>query len=126
MRLLLVAGTTETAAIEGISAAGADPDAMVHTPSADAEIVAYGEPVRAPVVPVSPTGCPTPAVITRAVRELLDLDVTVVDGGLAEPTGAPTVTVGARPGGDLREGDPVSTAPGVVAAARQFGRKLPD
>src|SRR6056297_621353 len=121
MRFVLVAGTTETAAIEGISAAGADPDAMVHTPSADAEIVTYGEPIRAPVVPVSPTGCPTPAVVTRAVEELLELDVTVVDGGLAEPTGAPTVTVGARPGGDIREDDPVPTAQGVVAAA-QIGR----
>lgn len=126
MRVVLVAGTTETATIEGISAAGADPDVMVHTPSADAEIVAYGEPVRAPVVPVSPTGCPTPAVVTRAVKELLHLDVTVVDGGLAEPTGAPTVTVGARPGDDVRTADPVPTAQGLVAAARQFGRSIPD
>ncbi|WP_136715109.1 nicotinate-nucleotide--dimethylbenzimidazole phosphoribosyltransferase [Halorientalis salina] len=126
MRLVLVAGTTETAAIDGISAAGADPEAMVHTPGADAEIVTYGEPVRAPVVPVSPTGCPTPAVVTRAVAELLHLDVTVVDGGLAEPSGAPTVTVGARTGGDVREQDPVPAAQGLVAAARQFGQAIPD
>ncbi|AQL44203.1 hypothetical protein BV210_16450 [Halorientalis sp. IM1011] len=123
---MLVAGTTRTARIEGISAAGADQGLLVHTPSADAEIVTYGEPIRAPVVPVSPSGCPTPAVVTRAVRELLNLDVTVVDGGLAEPTGAPTVTVGARPGNDIREQDPVSTAPGVLAAAREFGRSVPD
>ena len=123
---MLVAGTTRTAAIDGISAAGADSDLLVHTPSADAEILTYGEPIRAPVVPVSPTGCPTPAVVTRAVRELVGLDVTVVDGGLAEPTGAPTVTVGARPGDDVREQDPVSTAPGVLAAAREFGRSIPD
>ncbi|WP_424019929.1 nicotinate-nucleotide--dimethylbenzimidazole phosphoribosyltransferase [Halorientalis pallida] len=123
---MLVAGSTRTAQIEGISAAGADSDLLVHTPSADAEILTYGEPIRAPVVPVSPTGCPTPAVVTRAVRELLGLDVTVVDGGLAEPTGAPTVTVGARPGDDVREQDPVSTAPGVLAAAREFGRAVPD
>ncbi|RXK52035.1 nicotinate-nucleotide--dimethylbenzimidazole phosphoribosyltransferase [Halorientalis pallida] len=123
---MLVAGTTRTAEIEGISAAGADSDLLVHTPSADAEILTYGEPIRAPVVPVSPSGCPTPAVVTRAVRELIGLDVTVVDGGLAEPTGAPTVTVGARPGDDVREQDPVSTAPGVLAAAREFGRAVPD
>lgn len=125
-RLVLVAGTTATARIEGISAAGADPGAMVHTPSADAEIVTYGEPVRAPAVPVSPSGCPTPAVMTRAVRERLGFPVTVVDGGLAEPTGAPTVTVGARPGGDIRTADPVPTGPGAYEAARQFGRALPD
>jgi uncharacterized protein (TIGR00303 family) len=122
----LVAGTTATAAIDGISAAGANPDVMGHTPSADAEIVVYGSTVRSPVVPVSPTGCPTPAVMTRAVREVLGFDLTVLDGGLAKPTAAPTVTVGARPGGDIRDSDPVSTAPGAYAAARQFGRRIPD
>ena len=66
-RLVLVAGTTRTAAIDGLSGAGADPEAMVHTPGADAEVVSYGRPVRAPVVPVSPSGTPTPEVVTRAV-----------------------------------------------------------
>ncbi|WP_336021889.1 nicotinate-nucleotide--dimethylbenzimidazole phosphoribosyltransferase [Halobellus salinisoli] len=126
MRVILVAGTTRTAEIDGISAAGATRDLLLHTPSADAEILAYGETVRAPVTPVSPTGCPTPAVVTRAVRELLDFEVTVVDGGLARPTGAPTVSVGARPGRDIRESDPVQTAPGAFAAAREFGRSLPE
>jgi uncharacterized protein (TIGR00303 family) len=126
VRVVLAVGTTRTAAIDGISAAGADSDAMVHTPSADAEIACYGEPIRAPVVPVSPTGTPTPALVTRAVRDLVDFDVTVVDAGLAEPTGAPTVTVGARPGGDVRDEDPVATAHGAFEAARQFGRALPD
>jgi uncharacterized protein (TIGR00303 family) len=125
-RLVLFAGTTRTAEIEGLSAAGADPEAMVHTPGADAEILEYGEPVRAPVVPVSPTGCPTPAVVTRAVRNLAEFETTVVNAGLAEPTAAPTVTVGARPGEDVRESDPVSTAPGAFSAAREFGRTIPD
>jgi len=126
MRLVLFAGTTRTAEIDGLSAAGADPEAMAHTPSADAEILEYGRPVRAPVVPVSPSGCPTPAVVTRAVRELVGFETTVVDAGLAEPTGVPTVTVGARPGEDVREADPVPTAPGAFAAARRFGRAIPD
>ena len=126
MRFLLVAGSTDTAAIPGLSAAGADPDLRAHTPAADAEILTYGQPVRAPVVPVSPSGCPTPATVTRAVRETLGFETTVVDGGLAEPTAAGTVTVGARAGRDIRESDPVPTAPGAYEAARQFGRKLPE
>ena len=126
MRLILVAGATRTAEVEGITAAGASRDLLVHTPSADAEIVSYGDTIRAPVTPVSPSGCPTPAVVTRAVRELLGFDVTVVDAGLAKPTGAPTVSVGARPGDDIREPDPVRTAPGAFAAARSYGRGLPD
>lgn len=125
-RVILVVGSTETASIDGISAAGADVEAMAHTPSADAEILTYGQPIRAPVVPVSPSGCPTPAVVTRAVREELGFDVTVVDGGLRKPSGAPTVTVGARAGSDIRDEDPVPTAPGAYEAARQFGRALPD
>jgi len=126
VRLILVAGATRTAEVEGITAAGASRDLLVHTPSADAEIVSYGDTIRAPVTPVSPSGCPTPAVVTRAVRELLGFDVTVVDAGLAKPTGAPTVSVGARPGDDIREPDPVRTAPGAFAAARSYGRGLPD
>ncbi len=125
-RLVLCAGTTRTAEIDGISAAGADPELMIHTPSADSEILTYGRTVRSPVVPVSPTGCPTPAVVTRAVVEQLGFETTVVDAGLVEPTGAPTISVGASPGEDIRDRDPVPSAPGAFAAARQLGRKLPD
>lgn len=124
-RFVLVAGTTRTAEIDGISAAGADEELLAHTPAADAEIARYGDIVRAPAVPQSPTGCLTPAVVTRAIVELLDLDVTIVDGGMGEPSGAPTVSVGARPGSDIREQDPVPSAPGAFEAARQFGHSLP-
>jgi uncharacterized protein (TIGR00303 family) len=125
-RFVLVAGTTKTARIDGISAAGADPDLVAHTPSADAELIEYGHLVRAPSLPVSPTGCPTPAAVTRAVRERVGFETLVVDAGLAEPTGAPTVGVGATPGRDIRETDPVPTAPGAWVAARDLGSALPD
>jgi uncharacterized protein (TIGR00303 family) len=126
MRFVVVAGNTDTARIEGISAAGADPDVMVHTPSADVEIVEYGQPVGAPVVPVSPTGCPTPAVITRAVRELIGFETLAIDAGLARPTSAPTVVTGDEVGADVRNPQPVPTAPDTFEAARQLGRTLPD
>jgi len=123
--MMLVAGTTETARRDGLSAAGADPDLLSTTPAADAELLTYGRPVRTGTVPVSPSGCPTPALVTRAVRELLAFDLTVIDGGLAEPTAAPTVSVGAGVGRDIGEQDPVPTAYGAFEAARQFGHKLP-
>lgn len=125
MRLILAAGTTRTAAIDGISAAGAEPSLLAHTPGADAEILAYGRPVRAPVVPVSPSGCPTPAAATRAAREQLGFDLTVIDAGLSKPTAAPTVSVGAAPGGDVREPEPVPAAAAALESARRFGRALP-
>lgn len=126
MRFVLVGGTTRTAAIDGISAAGAEPSLMAHTPAADAEILEYGQTVRSPVVPVSPTGCPTPAVISRAVRESLGFPLTVVDAGMAEPSGAPVVQLGADPGRDIRDTHPVPKAGELFADARQFGRNLPD
>jgi uncharacterized protein (TIGR00303 family) len=126
MKFVLTIGSTETAKIDGISAAGANPDLMVHTPSADAEILTYGEPVQTPVVPVSPTGCPTPAVITRAVREELEFETVVVDAGAASETSAPTVTMPGPDGNDVRDEVAVPEAEAKFEAARAYGRALPD
>lgn len=126
MRLCLVAGSTDTAAIDGISAAGADPAVARHTPGADLDVVVHGEPTFAPVVPVSPTGCPTPAVVTRAARDLLGFDVIALDAGIAGRTGAPTVEVGFGPGADIREPTAVPRASAVYEHAREFGAALPD
>jgi len=125
-RFVLVAGTTATTQIDGLSTAVADPELRLHTPSAVAELIEYGHLVRAPALPVSPTGWPTPAAVTRAVREVVGFETLAIDAGLAEPTGAPTVGVGANPGRDVREADPVPTAPGAWVAARDLGRALPD
>jgi len=126
VRLLLAAGTTHTARIEGISAAGADPKLMAHTPTADAEILIGGRPVRAPAVPVSPTGCPTPAVVTRAIREAVGFDVTVLDAGLSSPAGVEAVPLGASPGRDIREERAVPDAREVFEAARETGAGIDD
>ena len=127
VRLVVAAGTTATAAIDGISAAGADPELRVHTPSADLEIVASGRPAPESPVPVSPTGCPTPAVVTRAVRELLGpetLPVEFLDAGLVAPTAAATRDVDASPGGDVREPEPVPEAATVFDRARALAPEL--
>ena len=126
MRVILPAGTTETGLIDGISAAGAAPELMEHTPSADVEILAYGEPTVAPVTPVSPNGCPTPAAVTRAVREVVDFDLSVVDAGLAQPTAAPTVDLGVEPGDDIRESAAVPDAAAIFDRAHTYGGSLPD
>lgn len=126
VRLALVAGTTATAAVDGLSAAGADPELMRHTPAADLDILVHGRPTLSPVVPVSPTGCPTPAVVTRAVRELLDFDVVGVDAGMAGETGAPTVSVGSDPGDDIRAATAVPNAESIFDRTRDLGRRLPD
>ncbi len=124
--MILPAGTTETALIDGISAAGAAPELMEHTPSADVEILAYGKPTAAPVTPVSPNGCPTPAAVTRAVREEVGFDVTVVDAGLTRSTAAPTVDLDVSPGADVREETAVPDAAAIFDRAHGYGSELPD
>lgn len=126
MKVAIVAGTTETARIDGISAAGASSELLVHTPSADLEIVAHGRPVDAPVVPVSPSGCPTPAVVTRAVRELVEFDLLAIDAGLARPAAVPTRDVGANPGGDVRAETPVPGARSIFERAREIASEIED
>jgi len=123
MRLVLVGGTTETARIDGISAAGADPELMAQTPAVDLELLEYGESAGRSV-PVSPSGCPTPAVVTRAVRELLGFDVLGVDAGLASEARVPTVDLGGAIGADIREPQVVPSAADIVAAGKRVGRNL--
>ncbi|MFT4946211.1 MAG: hypothetical protein ACI8TL_000444 [Natronomonas sp.] len=125
MRILLVGGATETALIDGISAAGADPELMKDTPAVDLELVEYGRSAGRPV-PVSPAGCPTPAVITRAARELLGFDSLAVDAGLDSDTAVPTVDLGGAVGADIREQTAVPEAAEIVAAGKRVGRALPD
>ncbi|MFB6133973.1 MAG: nicotinate-nucleotide--dimethylbenzimidazole phosphoribosyltransferase [Halanaeroarchaeum sp.] len=110
MKLVVVVGTTATGTIDGISAAGASPAMTKQTPVADAEILTYGAPVFAPGVPVSPTGCPSPSLVTRAGLDLLNIDVTIVDAGLAARSAAPAVRVDVEPGGDVRFAEPVPDA----------------
>ncbi|QCW02691.1 nicotinate mononucleotide-dependent phosphoribosyltransferase CobT [Natrinema pallidum] len=126
MRVVLPAGTTETALIDGISAAGAAPELMEHTPSADVEIVEHGAPIMSPVTPVSPNGCPTPAAVTRAVREVVGFDVSVIDAGLTQSTAAPTVDLGGDPGNDVREAVAVPDAAAAFDRAFDYGARLLD
>lgn len=122
--LVLVIGTTETATINGISAAGADPSVMKHTPAADAEIVEYGTSVFAPVLPKSPTGCPTPAIVSRAVRDILGFPVRTVTAGLTHPTAVPRISLEANPGKDIREEVAVPATQTIYSNAKTVGSLL--
>ncbi|MEZ3114744.1 nicotinate-nucleotide--dimethylbenzimidazole phosphoribosyltransferase [Halobaculum sp. MBLA0147] len=144
--VLLAAGSTRVAEIEGITAAGADPSVRAHTPAADAEILTYGGVAGAPVVPVSPSGTPTPAVLSRGALEALWASrgaengessdggeragtyvatPTVLDAGLPEPTTAPTVSLDAAPGDDPRDDLAVPDAAAIRDRATTLAESLP-
>lgn len=66
---LLSCGVTRTCEVEGISQAGI-PGSLHLTPTLDAEFITTGEVRSLPEVASTPTGIPTPALLTRAVHEL--------------------------------------------------------
>lgn len=73
--------STRTSTIPGISVAGPSPEATLLTPGLDAEYLLLGRPASFDVVPVTPEGLPTPALLTRACLRLLGAAPLVIDCG---------------------------------------------
>ncbi|ACB39246.1 nicotinate mononucleotide-dependent phosphoribosyltransferase CobT [Pyrobaculum neutrophilum] len=121
--LVVVVGTTDVSLIPGISIAGPSPEATHYTPALDVEYLLTGRPKTLDVVPVTPDGIPTPAVVTRALTG--DLPKLVVDAGSRIPPKIPRVVLGGVPGGDIRRGAmPREAAEEVAANGRLLGRQL--
>lgn len=81
----LVLGFTETGLVPGISAAGATPASRRLTALADAEFLVNG-PQRSPQFPLPPLQAgASPALISRAVVQDLQLPVEVFNAGLLQP-----------------------------------------
>ena len=109
---LLLLAATETAAVEGISAAGSTPESRRRTAAADAELVLHGPLGPRPhALPPLPAGV-SPALISHVVIEALELEPLVVDLGCSEAPAVPHL----RPSG---------AAGGGVAACLSSGAALP-
>ncbi len=80
---MLVIGSTETALIPGISAAGHNIEQLKLTPALDADYLLLEE-VGKRKIPISPSGVPSPVIISKAMIDLLKLEVSVVDVGAFE------------------------------------------
>ena len=78
---ILVIGSTETALIPGISAAGKNINDLKNTPALDAEFLVLKKEEFKKQIPVSPDGIASPVIISKAMTDLLDLDVCVIDVG---------------------------------------------
>jgi uncharacterized protein (TIGR00303 family) len=99
---LYVIGSTLTSTIPGISIAGTNPEATLYTPTGDAEYLFYGKVVSFNVIPTTPDGIPTPAVITRASLELLNIPFFVVNAGCYVRPKIPFIDVNGVVGNDIR------------------------
>jgi uncharacterized protein (TIGR00303 family) len=119
-----VIGVTETAKIAGISAAGENPEITDYTPPADVELLHHGKCKCIPGVPVTPTGIPTPAIITMSALKLADIPTLVVNAGLKIKPHVPFVDLGGKPGRDIRTGRALENAEEVLNRAKIAGENL--
>ena len=79
---LLAASVTKTCEIEGITQAGI-PGKIALTPTLDAEFISTGKVYSMPFLAETPKGVPTPALITKAVHDLIPFStIEILDLGL--------------------------------------------
>ncbi|MBN1358488.1 TIGR00303 family protein [Candidatus Bathyarchaeota archaeon] len=116
--------TTETAKIQGISAAGENPEFTDYTPPADAELLLLGKCKCIKGVPVTPDGIPTPALITMSALRLADVPVLVASGGLKVKPQIPFLELGGNPGRDIKTGNAVDNVEEVIQRAILAGKHL--
>ncbi|WP_456365886.1 nicotinate mononucleotide-dependent phosphoribosyltransferase CobT [Thermococcus sp.] len=121
---LLVLGNTEISTVPGISVAGATPELTKLTPVADAEYLFHEKPLTIDVIPVTPEGHPTPAIITKAAKELANFPVLVVRGGTYLAPLVPHVHISNAVGRDFRKGPALPEFGDILKRARLFGEEL--
>lgn len=120
---LVLISSTLTSTIPGISIAGASPELTLYTPALDVEYLVAGLPKSLNVIPATPDGLPTPAVLTRASLELLGLPVLVVDAGSKVEPRIPHAELPSRTVGDIRSG---RALPGGTSRALFEEARLPE
>jgi uncharacterized protein (TIGR00303 family) len=119
-----VIGVTETAKIQGISAAGANPEITDYTPPADVELLQLGKCKCIQGVPVTPDGIPTPALVTMSALKLADIPSLVVSAGLNVKPQVPFLELGGNPGRDIRTGKALDNTEEVMNRAKILGQNL--
>ncbi len=121
-----ILANTLLSTVPGISGAGPTPEKTLLTPVLDAELVTRGAITSSPVKPNTPTGCPTPASITRAMMTLLKMQPLFINAGLRFPPTVPCLDVYGDVGGDPRKGLAVPNADALFRSGEQIGRFLSD
>ncbi|MGA9140478.1 MAG: TIGR00303 family protein [Methanocella sp.] len=120
----LLMANTETAAIPGITAAGASAELNVYTPPLDAEFVHTGRIMTLDEIPVIPPFIPTPGIITRAALTLAGFRDYYVDAGIKVPPLVPHFRAGNGPGKDVRTGHAVANVKEIIEGGKKIGEQI--
>ena len=123
---LCVISHTDVSDIPGITVAGANPEMVKYTSPADAEFLHYGHCKCIPVVPATPDGKPTPALITRAALQGAKIPLTVVEAGTKIKPAIPAISFGVPSGANiaLRDAMPLQYVHRALAFGRALGRQM--
>ena len=119
-----ILGNTLLSTVPGVSGAGATPEKTLLTPVLDAELITWGAITSHPVRPDTPTGCPTPASITRAMMGLCGMQPLFINAGLSHTPTVPCLDVYGRVGDDPRFRDAVPHAQDLVLKGEIIGKFL--
>ncbi len=119
-----VLANTLLSTVPGISGAGPGPEKTLLTPNLDAELITDGRITSHPVKPDTPTGCPTPANITRAMMVLTGLKPLFINAGLRHTPTVPCLDVYGEAGGDPRSGDALPSAARLYLQGERVGSFL--
>jgi uncharacterized protein (TIGR00303 family) len=119
-----ILANTILSTVPGVSGAGPTPEKTLLTPVLDAELIVRGSITSLPVKPNTPTGCPTPASITRAMMELTGLEPVFVNAGLKHTPTVACIDAYGSMGGDPRTSEAVPAAKELFTRGRQIGKIL--
>lgn len=121
-RFACVIASTDTAEIEGISAAGETPYLRRFTAALDSEYLLYGKTLTLDDVPRNPLGPPSPVLISRAALELMGTTALIVDAGTRVPPRTPRLVAGGAPGESIVGGKALALSSDFSQAARAAAR----
>ncbi len=119
-----ILASTLLSTVPGISGAGPSPEKTLLTPGLDAELIADGRITSMAATSDTPTGCPTPATITRAMMVLTGMAPLFINAGLRQPPAVPCLDVYGSPGADPRYGDALPDAARLYAGGQRIGTFL--
>ncbi|MGI0068655.1 MAG: nicotinate mononucleotide-dependent phosphoribosyltransferase CobT, partial [Nitrosopumilaceae archaeon] len=116
----LVISYTATSEIPGITVAGEHPDLIKYTGPADAEFIHYGYCKSISIIPMTPDGKPTPALLTKAALESASIPSIVINAGSKVPPKLPFIDM------DLEYGKNIASEAALneddVRKAVEYGR----
>jgi len=119
-----ILANTVLSTVPGVSGAGPSPEKTLLTPVLDAELIGKGAVTSMQVRSDTPTGCPTPASITRAILELVQLSPLFINAGLAHRPTMPCLDVYGEPGADPRFTEAVPRAAELYEKGAMIGTML--